>query len=238
MRRWAFHPSHAAAASSAAAAAAHPGAAAIVRHGSSTTETDAAAALTLPVRTGVAAEKLVAAWEALAESAPECPDFLKGVQRQLADAGQQLQLLQLLGGAPAALARRMGLLAESEERELQLILFGTGSSSSSGSSSDQLRQQQPADSSAHLALLFRTGGGAASSSAGASGDAIGSSSGGFAGQHDLLNIGLSMDSLRAAGMSIDAYAQMRADEASHLLRLMTKEREAAAEAGHAAVMAR
>jgi hypothetical protein len=164
IRQWAFRPSPAAAAAFAAAAAdsfGEPGPGVEAAAG-------AAAAAALPLRTGAAADALAGAWDKLQRGAPPCPGFLSRARRDLEEAGRQLQLLQLLGGAPAALARRLGALADAEARELRLIL-----SSGLGPGKDAPRAQRPgADTGGHsggrsgedggsdqLTLLLRGGSG-------------------------------------------------------------------------------
>ena len=73
-----------------------------------------------------AASILLQAWTAAQDRAPVCPRFLSGIQQQVAVAGLQLQLLQLLGGPGQQLAQRIGWLAELELQELREV-FGGGS---------------------------------------------------------------------------------------------------------------
>ncbi|KIZ06439.1 hypothetical protein MNEG_1517 [Monoraphidium neglectum] len=235
IRQWAFRPSHAAAAAFAAAAAdsfGEPGPGVEAAAG-------AAAAAALPLRTGAAADALAGAWDKLQRGAPPCPGFLSRARRDLEEAGRQLQLLQLLGGAPAALARRLGALADAEARELRLIL-----SSGLGPGKDAPRAQRPgADTGGHsggrsgedggsdqLTLLLRGG-------SGRGGGGGGSDTGAPQGAESL-DIGMSLELLGQIGEAVEEYGRLRAQEAEHLLGLMGRERGAAAAAEHAAVVAR
>ena len=77
---------------------------------------------------GRAAAILTTAWYAAGRATPTCPSFLSAIQQQLQVTGQQLQLLQMLGGPAGVLAQRLGKLAELEVVDLGEALDQEGGS--------------------------------------------------------------------------------------------------------------